>query len=58
MWMMTSAREHRGWTPWEMEERGRMGQKKGVLGKGEFIVICFLYKISLFKVNYSLFFVL
>ena len=43
MWMMTSAREHHGWTPWEMEERGRMGQKKGVLGKGEFIVICFLY---------------
>ena len=24
-------------------ERGRMGQKKGVLGKGEFIVICCLY---------------
>ena len=38
-----SAREHCGWTPWEMEECGRMGQKKGVLGKGEFIVICFLY---------------
>ena len=37
-----SAREHHGWTLWEMEEHGRMGQKKGVLGKGEFIVICFL----------------
>ena len=22
MWMMTSAREHYGWTLWEMEERG------------------------------------
>ena len=43
MWMMTSAREHCGWTLWEMEECGRMGQKKGVLGKGEFIVLCCLY---------------
>ena len=43
MWMMMSAREHHGWTLWEMEERGRMGQKKGVLGKREFIVLCCLY---------------
>ena len=43
MWMMTSAREHCGWTLQEMEECGRMGQKKGVLGKGEFIVLCCLY---------------
>ena len=38
MWMMTSAREHCGWTPWEMEEHG-MGQKKGVLGKREFYCV-------------------
>ena len=45
MWMMTSARQHRGWTP-EMEERGRMGLKKRSSWKRKF------------KVNHSLFFVL